>query len=79
MTAKKAILAMVLAAVAIAAGFGAAAGLITIVNAVWPFNYPQDDDTLRDRLPVALAYLTWAVTALVVFVLGWRFFRRTRQ
>jgi hypothetical protein len=79
LTPKKAILTAALAAAAIVIGFGAAASLTVIVNAIWPFNYPQDDDTLRERLPVALAYFTWAGTALIVFVLGWRFLSRARK
>ena len=66
-----------LAGVAVLVGFGMAMGLISITNAIWPFQ-PGDDDTLRERIPVALAYLTWAATALVVFVVGWRSLRRAR-
>lgn len=52
--------------------------VIGISNAILPPFQMADDDTLRERIPVALAYLAWGVTTLVVMLLGWRWLRRTR-
>jgi len=43
-----------------------------ILKAVLPPFQPSDGDTLREFIPVALAYLTWGATTLVILVLGWR-------
>ena len=61
-----------LAVAAVAAGFAAGWLVIGVLGAILPPFGPQDDDTLRDRVPVVLAYLAWGVTSLAVFVLGWR-------
>jgi hypothetical protein len=47
---------------------GATVGVSTVVP---PFRR-EDDDTLREFVPVALTYSTWAATTLVVAVVGWR-------
>jgi hypothetical protein len=67
-----------LGVVALAAGFVAGLGLISVVNWIVPFNYPNDDDTLREFVPVAAAYLTWAITSATIFILGLRAVLRPR-
>lgn len=52
--------------------------VIGISNAILPPFQTADDDTLRERVPVAFAYLAWGVTTLVVMLLGSRWLRRTR-
>jgi DNA-binding CsgD family transcriptional regulator len=58
----------VFAVAAVALGFGAGLFVIGAFGVVMPFRYPEDDDTLRERIPVALAYLTWLGTSIAVFV-----------
>lgn len=78
MRAKTIALAVGLAAAAVFLGFGAGMSVIGISNAILPPFQVADDDTLRERIPVALAYLTWGATMLVILVLGWPWLRRTR-
>ena len=52
--------------------------VVGILNAVLPPFQLTDDDTLRERIPVALAYPTWWATTLVIVVLGWRWLCRVR-
>lgn len=77
MTTRKPILALGLLALAVFVGFSAGWGLLLVMNAILPPFRPEDDDTLRERIPVALTYLTWAATTLVVLVAGWRQLRRS--
>jgi hypothetical protein len=79
MLARSAAIGLVLAITSTVAGLLAGLGLIALLNAFVPFNYPDDDDTLREFIPVVLAYLTWAATGVLVFVVGWRLSRRWRQ
>lgn len=65
-----------LIAVAILAGFVAMMAVIGLANALLPPFQPADDDTLRERIPVALAYLAWGGTTLVILVVGWSWWRR---
>jgi hypothetical protein len=60
-----------LAIVAIGLGWGLAFGFVGLVNVIWPFR-PEDADTPREFVPVAIAYFIWAVTATQVFLIGWR-------
>lgn len=55
-----------------------AMALVGILNAVLPPFQLADDDTLRERITVALAYPTWWSTTLVIVVLGWRWLHRVR-
>ncbi len=64
---------ILLVAAGLTLGFGAALLLIRVVGLIVPFR-PEDDDALREFVPVGLAYLAWAGTALAVVVLGWRRF-----
>lgn len=65
-----------LIALAVVLGFGAGMAVVAIGKAVLPPFQPSDDDTLREFIPVALAYLAWGATTLIVLVLGWRRVRR---
>jgi hypothetical protein len=73
---RRAILLLGLLALAVFMGFCVGWGVLLALNAVLPPFRPEDDDTLRERIPVALTYLTWAATTLVVLVVGWRRIRR---
>lgn len=62
---------------AIVLGLAALAGIVVAFGFLWALNFvspfqPQDDDTLRERLPVAAAYLLWAATAVLVAIAGYR-------
>lgn len=59
-------------------GFGAAGVVIGISNAILPPFRPEDDDTLREFIPVAMAYLAWGVTTVVVVLADWRWIGRRR-
>jgi MFS superfamily sulfate permease-like transporter len=59
-------------------GFVTGMGLIEILNAVLPPFQPSDDDTMREFVPAALAYLIWGATTLVTLILAWRRLRRGR-
>ena len=63
-----------LSVLAIALGFGLVAGFAAIfaTNAFLPPFRPEDDETLRELLPAALAYATMAGTAGLVVVLAGR-------
>ncbi len=66
----------VLTAGAVVIGFGLAwVALLALQAILPPFRYPEDDDTLREFVPVAIAYATWALTSLVGAVLAWRWVR----
>lgn len=67
------------AVVGIAVVVGFAAGLVAmwLTNALLPpFREDVDDDTMREFAPVALAYLTWAVTTVAVVLVALRRFPR---
>jgi hypothetical protein len=65
---------------AIAIGFGLAWVALFAVNAMLPpFRFPEDDDSLRDYGPAAVAYATWVVSSVVGTVLAWRWVRRRRR
>jgi hypothetical protein len=58
--------------VAVVVGYGVVLAVVVVVGTILgPFN-PADDDTLRERIPEALAYLTGGATTLVILVVGWR-------
>lgn len=68
---------LALTACAVIVGFGLAwVALFALNAALPPFNYPADDDTLRERGPVFIAYATWGLTSLVGAVLAWHWVRR---
>ncbi len=70
--------ALALVAVAVVVGFAAAWGVMTVLGAMLPPFQPEDDDTLREYIPVALAYMTWAATTLIVLVVGLGRLRQSR-
>lgn len=60
-------------ALAVMVGFGLAWVALAVVDWVLPpFRYPQDDDTLRERVPALIAYATWAIVSVVGSVAAWR-------
>lgn len=63
---------LALIAVAVGVGFGAAYVAILAINAVLPPFRIEDDDTLRERIPVAITYAVWGLTTLALIVIGWR-------
>lgn len=67
-----------LAVVAFALGVGFVAGVavLLVLNTVLPPFRPEDDDTLREFVPVVLAYATMASTAVLAVVVAWRRIRR---
>ena len=62
-----------LGVLALIIGFVAGAGVLVLLSdfLLPPFNEAVDEDTERQFFPVAAAYLTWAVTTVVVFFVGW--------
>jgi len=57
-------------------GFGLAWVALFALQAILPpFRYPADDDTLREFVPVVIAYATWGLTSLVGAILAWRWVR----
>jgi hypothetical protein len=75
-TLKRLLAGSALIAVALVVGFCAAWGFFVTVNAVLPPFRPEDDDTLREFIPVVLTYGTWVLTSLIVVVLGMRWLRK---
>jgi hypothetical protein len=65
-----------LVAAALFVGFGMAWGFLVTVNSLLPPFRPEDDDTLREFIPVVLTYGIWGLTTLVVLVLGGRWLRK---
>ncbi len=59
-------------------GYLAALAVIEIARVILPPFQPDDDDTLREFVPVVLAYATWLVTSLAVAVVAARWRRRRR-
>ncbi len=74
----RALLTIGLLALALFVGFCVGWGLLLTMNAFLPPFRPEDDDTLRERIPVAATYATWALTTLLVLVAGWRRIRGRR-
>ena len=65
---------VVLAIVGIALGLGVAAGLgaLLVTNAMLPAFRLEDDETLRELIPAAVAYATMAGTTCLVVFVAWR-------
>jgi len=66
-----------LLALAVLVGFCAGWSVLYLSIAILPPFRPEDDDTLREFIPVALTYLTWGLTTLLAFRFGWRRLRQT--
>jgi hypothetical protein len=67
-----------LLALSVSLGFVAGLAMIAILGAVLPPFRPNDDDTMREFVPAALAYVAWGATTMVTLALGWRRVRRVR-
>jgi cytochrome bd-type quinol oxidase subunit 1 len=65
-------------ALSVSLGFVAGLAMIAILGAVLPSFRPNDDDTMREFVPAALAYSVWGATTLVTLAFGWRRIRRVR-
>ena len=62
-----------LTGIAVAMGFGLAIVALNVVNGMLPpFRVPEDDDSMRELVPVAVAYGVWGVTSLLGSALAWR-------
>lgn len=66
------LLGSVVLAVALGVGFLAAAAVVLALNAMLPPFRPEDNNTLREFIPVALAYAAMAGTTLLVLFVAWR-------
>ena len=51
---------------AAAVGYLAALAVIEMAGTILPPFQPKDDDTLREFVPVVLAYATWLLTSLAI-------------
>jgi ABC-type antimicrobial peptide transport system permease subunit len=69
---KRPLVGLGLLVVAVFVGLAAALGLSYAMTALLPPFRPEDDDTMREFIPVAIAYLTWVLTTTVVLVVSWR-------
>lgn len=67
---------MALTAVAALIGFALAGMVLLGLEAVLPPFRREDDDTLRQFVPVALAYATWSATAIAGAILAGRWIAR---
>jgi hypothetical protein len=72
MTPTKVLIGAALTAVAVGLGFLAGISVILLLNVFLPPFRPEDDETLRELVPAALAYGTWAVSATVLSIVAWR-------
>ena len=73
----------VIGALAIALGFTAAIGVAALGHEILAASLGQEGIVAIDDSPlmftfVAASYATWVIVAIVVFVLGWRRFGRSR-
>ena len=73
---KALVLWVALTAGAVVVGFGLAWVALFALNAVLPPFRREDDGTLREFVPAAIAYVTWGLTSVVGAVLAWRWARR---
>lgn len=69
---KRLVIVGLLAAGALFIGVSAGLAVIGVANWIAPFRDPEDDDTLREFIPAALAFMSSALTSAVIFVLGLR-------
>ncbi len=72
MTLDRAARLIALLTVAVFVGLGMGVAVLLWVSAVLPPFRREDGDTLREFVPVALAYSAWGTTTLVVLLVGWR-------
>jgi hypothetical protein len=71
-TLSRSVLGLVLLAMALVIGVLAAAAVAFAMNAVLPPFRREDDDTLREFIPVAITYTTMAGTTALVAYVAWR-------
>ena len=69
---RRALIGLAILGIALGLGFVAGLAVIVVLNAVLPPFRPEDDETLRELIPAALAYLTMAGTAGLVIFTAWR-------
>jgi hypothetical protein len=74
---KKAAVFVVIVGAAAAAGFGLAVAVLALWGAVQGPFQREWDDTWREFVPVALAYLVWGSTIVAGLTIGWRVTRRS--
>ena len=67
---------MAIVVLVIVVGVVAALAVIGASNALLPPFRDEDDDTLREYGPVAIAYLASIVSGTLVFIAGWRWLDR---
>jgi hypothetical protein len=72
MTLARAARLIALLTVAVVVGLGMGAAVLLGISAVLPPFRREDGDTLREFIPVALAYAAWGTTTLVILLAGWR-------
>lgn len=72
MTVAKFLAGVLLTAIAVALGLLAGIGVILLLDVFLPPFRLEDDETLRELVPAALAYGTWALTSVVLTILAWR-------
>jgi hypothetical protein len=63
-------------AVAALVGFAAGWVMLSALTALLPPFGPEDGDSMREFAPVAISYLTWAATTILMAVLGLKRFPR---
>jgi predicted exporter len=61
-----------LLALAVVIGLGMGYAVFLGISTVLPPFRPEEGDTLREFVPVALAYFAWATTTFIVLLVGWR-------
>ena len=66
------LISLLLIPIAFAVGFALAWVVLFGANALVPPFRPEDDDTWREFVRVALAYGTWAASTLGGIILAWR-------
>jgi hypothetical protein len=68
---------LLLTVIAVAAGFVLAMIVSLALNAILPpFRFPEDDDSMREFIPAAITYATWATTTVLGSAVAWRWTRR---
>jgi hypothetical protein len=72
---KALVLWLAMTAGAVLLGFCLAWVVLLAFNAALPFRFPEDDDSLREYAPVAIAYATWLLTTVFGAAVTWRWVR----
>jgi ABC-type Fe3+-siderophore transport system permease subunit len=69
---RRSLIGLAVLGIALGLGFVAALAVILVMNAVLPAFRPEDDETLRELIPAAIAYATMAGTTCFVVFVAWR-------